>query len=59
MNPLLKEAAGSVTLGWILGVTTVVFMVGFVFWAWWAWTSGNKARWEAHSRLPFNDGGES
>ena len=59
MNPLLKEAAESVTLGWMLGLTTVLFMAAFLFWIWWAWSSRNRTRWEADSRLPFNDGGES
>lgn len=59
MNPLLDTAAGSVTLGWILGAMTVVFLGGFLFWVWWAWARRNKSRWEADSRLPFDDGGES
>ena len=59
MNPLLDAAAGSVTLGWVLGVTTLVFLGGFLFWVWWAWAGRNKARWDADSRLPFDDGGES
>ena len=59
MNPLLKEAAESVRLGWILGIMTVLFLGSFVFWTWWAWSGRNKARMEADSRLPFNDGGES
>jgi cbb3-type cytochrome oxidase subunit 3 len=59
MNPLLKEAAASVTQGWLLGVMTVVFFAAFLFWIWWAWRGTNQARWEADSRLPFTDGGES
>jgi len=59
MNPLLKEAAESVRLGWILGVMTVLFLGSFVVWTGWAWSDRNKARMEADSRLPFNDGGES
>lgn len=58
MNPLTREAAESVTLGWVLGVTTAVFFAGFLYWIWWAWARRNKARWEADSRLPLNDGGE-
>jgi cbb3-type cytochrome oxidase subunit 3 len=59
MNPLINEATSTVTLGWVLGVTTAVFFAGFLFWVWWAWSGRNKARWEADSRLPLNDGGES
>ena len=42
-----------------LGIMTLVFFAGFLFWIWWAWSGRNKARWEADSRLPLNDGGES
>jgi cbb3-type cytochrome oxidase subunit 3 len=59
MSALFKQAADSVTLGWLLGITTVGFIAAFLFWIWWAWTGKNRARWEADSRLPFNDGGES
>ncbi|HEY7682613.1 MAG TPA: hypothetical protein VH879_08200 [Gemmatimonadales bacterium] len=59
MNPLLNEAAASVRLAWVLGIMTVVFVASFGFWIWWAWTKRNRARWEADSRLPLNDGGES
>ncbi len=59
MNTLFKQAADSVTLGWLLGVTTVGFIAAFVFWTWWALTSRNRNRWEADSRLPLNDGEDS
>jgi len=59
MNQVLKAAAEAVQLGWLLGITTAVFMLGFVFWVWWTWSGHNKSRWEADSRLPFNDGGET
>ncbi len=59
MNPLLREAAASVTQGWLLGLMTVVFMAAFIFLIWWAWSGRNQARWEEASHLPLNDGGES
>lgn len=59
MSSLFKQAAESVTLGWLLGVTTAIFIAAFLFWVWWAWAARNRARWEADSRLPLNDGGES
>ena len=59
MNPLLTEAAEGIRLGWIPGIMTALFLGSFVFWTWWAWSGRNKARMEADSRLPFNDGGES
>lgn len=59
MNPLIQEAAASVRLGWIMALMTVLFFMSFGFWTWWAYRGPNKARWEADSRLPFSDGGES
>lgn len=59
MNPLLREAAESVRLGWVLGLMTVLFLGSFLLWIWWAYRGRNRERWEADSRLPFNDGGES
>ena len=59
MNPIIREAADGAQLGWLMGLTTVVFVLAFLFWVWWAWTARNKTRWEADSRLPLNDGGES
>jgi cbb3-type cytochrome oxidase subunit 3 len=59
MNPLLREAAARVSLGWLLAGMTVVFLGTFLFWTWWAYTGRHAARFEADSRLPLNDGGES
>ncbi len=59
MSSFFKQAAESVTQGWLLGITTIGFMATFIFWIWWAWSSRNRSRWEADSRLPLNDGGES
>ncbi len=59
MNPLIQEAADSIRLGWIMALMTVLFLTSFILWIWWAYRGPNKSRWEADSRLPFNDGGES
>jgi len=59
MSALFKQAAGSVTQGWIMGIITALFLASFLFWVWYAWAGRNRARWEEASRLPFNDGGES
>jgi cbb3-type cytochrome oxidase subunit 3 len=59
MNPIIREAAGQVQLGWLMGIMTGLFLACFVFWIWWAWRAKNRGRWEEASRLPFNDGGES
>jgi cbb3-type cytochrome oxidase subunit 3 len=58
MNPIINAASDSAELGWLMGITTAVFLAAFLFWVWWAWTAKNRARWEADSRLPLNDGGE-
>lgn len=59
MNPIVNAASGASELGWLMGITTVVFVATFAYWTWWAYTARNKARWEADSRLPLNDGGDS
>jgi cbb3-type cytochrome oxidase subunit 3 len=58
VNPLLREAAGSVDLTWIMGVMTAVFLVFFLAWTWWAYAPHRKQFMEEAARLPFNDGGE-
>lgn len=59
MNTVIREAAQQVTMGWLLGLTTIGFFGAYLFWVWWAWSSRNQARFERDSRLPLNDGGES
>ena len=59
MNPLLKEAATQVDLGWLLGGMTVVFLGTFLFWTRWAFTGKHAARMEADSQMPLNEGGGS
>lgn len=58
MNPLLKEAAGAVSMGWLLGLMTVVFLVTFVAWIWYAWSPANRELMDDAARMPINDGGE-
>jgi cbb3-type cytochrome oxidase subunit 3 len=58
MSHILREMTRGASLGWLMGVTTVVFFLTFLFWAWWAYTARNRARWEADSRMPFNDGAD-
>ncbi|MFQ5536882.1 MAG: cbb3-type cytochrome oxidase subunit 3 [Gemmatimonadota bacterium] len=58
MNPLIKEAAASVQMGWLLGVMTVVFFVVFLGWVWWAYNPRNRERMEEAAMMPFMDGGE-
>ena len=59
MNPLLREAAGAVQLGWLLGAMTVVFFAIFLGWIWYAWSPGNRQLMEEARQMPFAEGGEA
>jgi len=58
VNPVLQAAAEQVRLGWLLGLTTVVFLAWFVGWTVWAYLPSNRERMEEAARMPFMDGGE-
>ena len=58
MNPLIREAADSVQLGWLLGLMTILFLVAFLGWAWWAYAPSRRALMEEYGRIPFDEGGE-
>jgi cbb3-type cytochrome oxidase subunit 3 len=55
VNPLYKEAAQYVEYGWLMGVTTVLFLACFVGWTWWAYSSHNRERMEAAARMPLSE----
>jgi cbb3-type cytochrome oxidase subunit 3 len=57
MNPLMREAALSVEMGWLLGLLTVVFFASFIWWVWYAYSPKHKERMRDASLMPF-DGGE-
>jgi cbb3-type cytochrome oxidase subunit 3 len=59
MNTLIREAASSVEMGWLLGVMTVFFLAFFLGWTWWAYHPKNKERLEEAGRIPFNDGADA
>jgi len=59
MNPLLREAAGAVSLGWLLGVMTVIFLAVFLGWIWYANSPRNRSLMDEAARMPFDDGGDS
>jgi len=59
VNPLLREAAGAVQLGWVLGVMTVVFFAVFLAWIWYAWSPANRAAMEEARQMPFTEGGDA
>ena len=56
MNQLYSEAGETARLGWMMGLLTLQFLAAFCAWAWWAWRPANRARLEAASYLPFDDG---
>ena len=59
MNPVRQAAAEAAGLGWVMGVSMLIFVVGFTGWVVWAWLPANRARLEAAARLPFDDGDAS
>lgn len=59
MNPLLRDAAGSVSMGWLLAGMTVVFFAVFLGWIWYAWSPGNRKLMEEAAQMPFADGGDA
>lgn len=59
MNPIYTAAAESIPDGWIMGATTLLFIITFIGWALWAWLPQNRAHIDAAARLPLEDGGPS
>ena len=57
MNTLTRAAAETVQGGWVLGVTTALFLAFFVAWTVWAYSPKRKAQLDEAARLPFLDGG--
>ena len=58
MNPLIREAAASVDLGWVLGGMPIFFLAVFLLWVWIAYSPRNRSRWEEAARMPLTDGGD-
>ena len=56
MNTLLKAAAESVEMGWLLGGMTLVFLLFFLAWGWWAYAPSRREKMEEYARIPFEDG---
>jgi len=55
MNPLIREAASSVDMGWLLGLMTVVFLLAFLWWIWWAYAPSRRSLMEEYGRIPFDE----
>jgi cbb3-type cytochrome oxidase subunit 3 len=56
MNPLIREAAESIQLGWLLGILTVLFLATFLYWVWWAYAPSRRDQHDEAAQLPFMDG---
>ena len=54
MNPVLELAAENVSLGWLMGVMTVFFLVSFLAWVWWAYPPKNKAMMDEAALIPVH-----
>jgi|APSaa5957512576_1039674.scaffolds.fasta_scaffold194563_2 hypothetical protein len=54
MNPLLSEAANSVSGGWILGAMTILFFAAFIYWFWYAYAPSHKTHMEELGDMPFD-----
>lgn len=57
MNPLFQTAAQNTELGWLLGLTTLLFLGSFLGWIAWAWSPSNRETLDAASRQPLDDDG--
>lgn len=58
MSHILREITRGASLGWLMGAITALFFLTFLYWGWYAYTARNRARWEAASRMPLNDGAD-
>jgi len=55
VNQVLHAGAEQAQYGWLMGVTTLVFLSTMVGWAAWAWWPSRRAEMEAASLLPLGD----
>lgn len=55
LNPVFKAAAENTSLGWLMGLTTVLFMSAFLGWIAWVYLPSNRAGMEEASRMPLED----
>ena len=55
MNPLIAEARTTVDGMWIMGITTLAFLVFFVGWIAWAWWPSRRDAMDRAAMMPFDD----
>lgn len=58
MNPVIAGAAASVSMGWLAGLMTIVFLACFLGWVWYAYNPQRRELMDEAARIPFLDGGE-
>ena len=54
MNPVYTAASSATELGWVLGITTALFVAAFVGWAMYALAPSNAAMFRAAANLPLD-----
>lgn len=55
MNPIYRDAAQIAQDGWMMGVTTVVFLTVFLVFSVWALSRGTKEQFERAAQMPLED----
>jgi cbb3-type cytochrome oxidase subunit 3 len=53
VNTVLHAGAATAQLGWLLGLTTLLFLTSMMAWTAWAWWPSRKAAMDAAAWLPF------
>lgn len=55
MNTVLMQAAETASMGWLLGLTTFLFMALFAGWVVWLWSPSQARAMDAASLLPLEE----
>jgi len=55
MNTVLHQAASQASLGWLMGLNTVLFFCIFVGWSLYLYLPSRKQIFDDASRLPLED----
>jgi hypothetical protein len=58
VNAIYASASAATELGWLLGVTTALFVCAFAGWVAYAWSPANAATFRAAARLPLDSNDE-
>jgi cbb3-type cytochrome oxidase subunit 3 len=56
VNQVLREGAQMAQLGWLLGITTVVFFAAMVGWTVWAFSPSQRENMKKAAQLPLDGG---